>query len=159
LSIGITADQNTNAGRSRGNLGDFLPADAQFKSLQSVFVDFMFKYSGFSMMGEYVIRDTEDRNSYYLDESGDNILGYYYTGAALNLQAGWMFKNNVEVAGRYARLAPTNNLIGGDENHYFLALSKFIVGHKLKIQTDVGYIQKDLGDDGLMWRVQFDLHL
>ncbi|PHR49153.1 MAG: porin [Fluviicola sp.] len=159
LSIGVSVDQNTNAARSRGNLGDFLPADARFKSLQSIFVDFMFKYSGFSMMGEYVIRDTDDRNSFYLDESGQNIAGYYYTGAALNLQAGWMFKNNVEIAGRYARLAPTHDLIGVDENHYFLALSKFIVGHKLKIQTDVGYMQKDVVDDGLMWRVQFDLHL
>lgn len=70
-----------------------------------------------------------------------------------------MFKNNVEIAGRYVRLTPTHDLIGVDENHYFLALSKFIVGHKLKIQTDVGYMQKDVVDDGLMWRVQFDLHL
>lgn len=159
LSIGITADQNTDAARSRGNLGEFLPANAQLKSLQSVFVDFMFKYSGFSMMGEYVIRDTEDRMPSYLDETGTSVAGYYYTGAALNLQAGWMFKNNIELAGRYARLLPTNNLIGVNENHYFLGLSKFIVGHKLKVQTDVGYIQKDIIDDGVMWRLQFDFHL
>ncbi len=159
LSIGITVDQNDQAGRSRGNKGSFLPGNAELETLQTAFVDFMFKYSGFSMMGEYVLRDTKDRTSVYLDESGQNELGYYYTGAALNLQAGWMFKNNVEIAGRYARLSPTENAIGVDESHYFLALSKFIVGHKLKVQTDVGYIQKDLVEDGVMWRVQFDLHL
>jgi hypothetical protein len=159
FSLGITIDQNNDAARERGNLGSFLPDGARLKTLQTAFVDFMFKYQGFSMMGEYVIRDTKDRTSYYLDESGAIALGNYYTGAALNLQAGWMFKNNVEVSGRYAKLAPTNTSVGVDENHYFLGLSKFVVGHKLKVQTDVGYIQKDIVDDGVMWRVQFDLHI
>lgn len=159
FSLGITADQNNNSARERGNLGSFLPQNAQLKTLQSIFADFMFKYSGFSMMGEYVVKDTKDRSSVYVDEESGAPLGYYFTGAALNLQAGWMFKNNVEIAGRYARIVPTNTNIGVNENHYFLALSKFVVGHKLKIQTDLGYIQKDLIDDGVMWRVQFDVHL
>jgi hypothetical protein len=159
LSIGITVDQNTNSARSNGNLGSFLPTNAAFETLHTGFVDFMFKYDGFSMMGEYAIRNTKDGTAVYFDTEGENILGSYYTGAALNLQAGWMFKNNVEVAGRYARLGPTNNTVGVNENHYFLAFSKFIVGHKLKVQTDLGYLQKDLVDDGLMWRVQFDFHL
>lgn len=159
LSIGITVDQNNQSARSHGNLGSFLPANADLETLQTAFVDFMFKYQGFSMMGEYAIRDTKDRTAVYHDDKGEEVLGRYYTGAALNLQLGWMFKNNIEISGRYAKLAPTNTNIGVDENHYFLGLSKFIVGHKLKVQTDVGYMQKELVDDAVMWRLQFDFHL
>ena len=44
------------------------------------------------------------------------------------------------------------------ENQYTLGLSKFIVGHSLKIQTDVSYIDVANLGEKLLYRLQFDIH-
>ena len=159
LSVGITYDFNERAGRTNGNLGSFIEQNARLESLHSVFVDFMFNYQGLSLMGEYVIRETADGTSAYRDALTGDILGNYYTGTALNLQGGWMFDNNVEFSGRYAHVRPGDDSVGFNQDNFLLGLSKFIVGHQLKVQTDVGYLHRATADDGLMWRLQFELHL
>jgi hypothetical protein len=32
------------------------------------------------------------------------------------------------------------------------------VGHKLKVQTDLSYLSEDNGSNGLMYRLQLDIH-
>jgi len=44
------------------------------------------------------------------------------------------------------------------ESQYTIGVSKYIVGHKLKIQTDVSYLSKDESNNGMMYRLQFDIH-
>lgn len=165
LAIGFTYDHNDHAGRTNGNLGTFIEADDIYlKTLQTCFVDMMFKYKGFSMMGEYAIRGTSDKNPYVLDESGNKILDSkgksqkYYTGAALNIQAGYLFKGNYEFALRYTKLVPHNLSVGNDENQYFIGYSRYIKGHKLKVQVDLGYSSIVDRDDELIWRTQVDIH-
>lgn len=52
-----------------------------------------------------------------------------------------------------------DHLFNSMESQYTLGLSKYIVGHKLKVQTDVNYNKFDGGrPDGLMYRLQFDIH-
>jgi phosphate-selective porin OprO and OprP len=158
LAIGTTFDYNDKAGRTNGNLGSFISADnSQLKSLMSGYVDMMFKYKGFSMMGEYAIRGTKDKNTQIIDDLG-TVIATYYTGAALNLQAGYMFKKNYEFAVRYTKVVPHNALVGADENQYFIGFSRYIKGHNLKVQTDLGYVQLDGKDDELIWRTQIDIH-
>lgn len=165
LAIGFTYDQNDHAGRTNGNLGTFIEAEDDYlKTLQTGFVDLMFKYKGFSFMGEYAIRGTSDKNPYILYEFGDKILDSkgksqkYYTGAALNVQAGYLFKRNYELALRYTKLVPHNLAVGNDENQYFVGYSRYIKGHKLKVQMDLGYSAIDGRDDELIWRTQIDIH-
>ncbi len=158
LAVGFTYDLNQDAGRNRGNLGSFLSSDAQLKDLRSGFIDMMFKYKGFSMMGEFSIRGTEDDNPLVYDSNGTKV-GTYFTGSAINLQAGYLFKKNYEFAFRYTKLRTQNSSVGQDEDQYTLGYSKYIVGHKLKIQTDLGYYKRANKDDGLEWRLQFDFHL
>jgi phosphate-selective porin OprO and OprP len=158
LAIGATVDYNERAGRTRGNLGSFINASPdQLKTLKTAFVDMMFKYQGFSMMGEYAIRGTADKNPQVIDDLG-TVLAKYYTGSALNLQAGYMFKKNYEFALRYTKVVPHNATVGVDENQYFIGFSRYFKGHNLKLQTDFGYIQLDGKDDELVWRTQIDIH-
>ena len=116
----------------------------------------MFKYNGFSFMGEYANRDSKDP---YAKNSDGSLTGSeVQVGNGLNLQAGYLFKTNWELAGRYTNIAYDKTITGRDvENQYTLGVSKYIVGHKLKVQSDISYL--DFGsNDKLMYRLQFDIH-
>ncbi len=159
LAIGLTFDMNEEAGRSRGNLGSFfIGPNVLRKTLYTGFADMMFKYKGFSMMGEFAIRGTEGNNPTVYREDG-SVVGTYFTGSAINLQAGYLFEKNYEFSFRYTKVRTQNSSVGKDESQYFIGFSRYIVGHKLKIQSDFGYEQVEGGDDGLIWRLQLDFHL
>ena len=117
----------------------------------------MFKYKGFSLMAEYADRDAKDAIAKNTDgtETGDVV----QIGKGLNIQSGYLFKNNWEVSGRYSNVKLNKNITGKmPENQYTLGLSKFIVGHSLKIQTDVSYIDVANLGEKLLYRLQFDIH-
>ncbi len=167
LSIGITYDMNVDAGRERGQNGSFIKdsvGNYVGKTLNTLFVDLMFKYKQFSLMGEYANKTTLDGDANVY--SGTNIIGTYFTGTGLNVQAGWMFSNNWEVGMRYTDITPEIN-VSSIEKDYSLAVSKYFVGHKLKIQTDLTYRQKMVHNntsgnggknDNIYWRTQVDIH-
>jgi len=80
------------------------------------------------------------------------------TGSAFNIQAGYVFKKNWEIALRYTQVAPS---VKGKPQYeqYTFGASKYIVGHKLKVQADVGYmVTNNSPDRNLLCRLQLDLH-
>jgi hypothetical protein len=126
-------------------------------NINTVFIDAMFKYQGFSLMAEYADRDAGDPFAKNLDGTltGDEV----QVGNGLNLQAGYLLTNDWEVSGRYTNTELDTNITGNKlENQYTLGVSKYIVGHKLKIQSDVSYLSKGESNNGLMYRLQFDIH-
>ncbi len=168
LAIGITYDQNNGASRTRGNTGSFIEfgdsGDYSEETLKTFFVDAMFKYNGWSFMGEYADRDAED--PYARDSNGNANGAYYYVGKGLNLQLGYLFRNNWEIAGRFTDIKPDNridfNSVASEVTfkEYTLGLSKYVVGHKLKMQTDVVYRDNaNIPIDNLWYRFQFEIHL
>ncbi len=165
LSLGFTYDINNNAVRERGNLGDFILDNGSYtgKTLNTFYADLMFKYQGLSIMAEYANRETEDGNPIVLGADGITAIGEFYTGSALNVQTGYMFKNNYEIAARVTTIKPDLG-IDSDDTRYTLGFSKFVVGHKLKVQTDITYRSVttqgdvvDTKDDQFIWRTQFEL--
>lgn len=156
LAFAVALDKNHGASRTRGNKGPFIPENAVLKHLITGFADFMFKYKGFSVMGEYALRKTNRDGAGVSDVDGTN-LAFYQLGSALNLQAGYLFKSNFELAARYTYFTPHTFFGKPFTNHYTLGLSKYIKGHNLKIQTDLGYMQNYLINDGLSWRVQIEV--
>ena len=168
ISIGASYDLNVNAVRERGQNGSYIyDTDGSLvgKTLKTAFVDMMFKYKGFSVMAEYANRQTADGDN---DVYGDslNVIGTMYTGQALNVQAGYVFKNNYEIALRMTSIRPDMN-VSSNENEYGIGFSKYFVGHKLKIQTDINYRQRytygstalnNGANDQLFYRIQVDLH-
>lgn len=160
LAIGISYDINDNAVRERGQNGSFIFDDITEnytgKTLQTIFIDAMFKYQGFSFMGEFADRQTSDDDPVVKNELDEKI-GTFYTGTGLNLSVGYLMKNNWEVALRYTAINP-DEAVANDETEYTFGLSKYVVGHKLKIQTDLSYRDVENKNDKLFWRVQIDLH-
>lgn len=160
LAVAVAYDINNDAGRERGQKGSFIvdpEGDFAGKTINTLSADLMFKYQGLSIMAEYAQRSTADGDPhvYYGDES--EVIGTYYTGTGFNFSLGYMFKNNWEIAGRWTDIKPDKE-VANEETQYTLGLSKFIVGHKLKVQSDITYRAIDASDDDLFFRMQVDLH-
>jgi len=154
LAIAFAYDINKSAGRERGRGGSFIPVntDGTFsgQDLTNMHIDLMFKYEGISLMAEYANTSTTD-GPYVFNPEGEEI-GTYYTGTGVNVALGYMFKSNVEIAGRWTDIKPEEG-VASDETQYTLGLSKFIVGHKLKVQSDIMYRSIATSDDDLIYRM------
>ncbi len=159
LAIGATYDVNVDAVKTRSNQGSYMANDIGFyeTNISTVFVDAMFKYNGFSLMGEYSYRDAA--NPIAKNSDGTFTDQEVYTGQGLNFQGGYVFKSNWEIAGRYTSILPKTNFSSNEtQNQFTLGGSKYIVGHKLKVQTDLTYATVGGESSYLEYRLGFDLH-
>jgi phosphate-selective porin OprO/OprP len=151
LSIGVTGDYNSNAVRGRGNLGSFVTDDEGkyiSSDLATVFVDGIFKYKGLSLASEYAYRSSSDKQESFGYGNG-------FTGSA-----GYLFLNNIEIASRYTTITPISTFSGINEmDEYMIGVSKFIVGHSLKIQSDFSYTEVKNDTNFYMVRLQVELAL
>ena len=108
-------------------------------------------------MGEYAKRTADNEIATEADgitPTGDVVL----TGNALNLQAGYLFKNNYEIAGRFTTTNYESITNRDPEKQYTLGFNKFVVGHKLKVQSDISYTSVDGNEDNITFRLGFDIH-
>jgi hypothetical protein len=159
LSLAATYDHNNNAVKTRSNLGSYMRTDYGFyeTNINTLFLDAMFKYKGFSLMAEYADRDAKDPIAKNSDgtETGDIV----QVGTGLNIQSGYLFKNNWEVSGRYSTVELDKVTTGIDQEHqYTFGVSKYIVGHSLKVQSDISLIEIANQRDQYLYRLQFDIH-
>ncbi|MFL1011117.1 porin [Flavisericum labens] len=160
LMLGFTYNYNQDAVRERGFAGDYMiRTDGSIYETDqtTIFADAMFKYNGFSFMGEYAKRTADDEIATEADDTtptGDIVL----TGNALNLQAGYLFKSNYEIAARFTTLDYEAITQALPAKQYTLGVNKFIVGHKLKVQSDISYTTLDGNKDNITFRLGFDVH-
>ena len=159
LMVGLTYDYNKDAVKTRSNLGSYMLLDdgsLYETDITTLFADATFKYNGIAFVAEYAKRDADEAVAVNADgtETGDIVR----VGNALNMQLSYLLKNNIEVTGRYTTL-DFDDITGRDpQDQYTLGISKYVVGHKLKIQADVSYSTKDGDEDNILLRTGFDLH-
>ena len=153
LALGVTYDYNYGAVRSRGQLGSWLNDS---RNLYTWFVDAIFKQKGFSAMAEYADRQTEGTAVIERDSIG-NVTQSFYTGMAVNGQVAYLFKNNFEIAGRYTLLNQDRNTQRNDIRTYTIGVSKYIVGHSLKAQTDVTFREQINTPNLWLFRFQIEM--
>ena len=159
LALGVSYDHNNNAVKTRSNQGSYMTTDTGFfeTNINTLFVDAMFKYKGFSLMAEYSDRTAKDPFAKNSDGSltGDKV----EVGRGLNLQTGFLLNKDWEISGRYTNIKLDKNITGKNpESQYTLGLSKYIVGHSLKVQTDISHLEVTGGNNELMYRLQVDIH-
>ena len=160
LMLGFTYNFNEEAVRERGFAGDYMVRSDETiygTDQTTIFIDAMYKFNGFSFMGEYAKRTADNEIATETDgvtPTGDIVL----TGNALNLQAGYLFKNNYEVAGRFTTVDYESVTSKLPTKQYTLGFNKFVVGHKLKIQSDISYTTLDGDANNITFRLGFDLH-
>lgn len=163
LALGSTYSINSGASRQKQSGRFLIDEEGNYltNDLQTILVDMMFKYRGFSVMAEYAhkivankeIKEQEGLRLGLLDANGSS----YYTGAGFNVQAGYLFPNNMEVSARYTHVTPDTEVSFTGEKEYTLGLSKYIVGHSLKLQGDVSLFDiEGQADNDLRYRLQME---
>lgn len=168
LSIAAVYDYNDRAVKTRSNQGSYMTFDYDkddeiddyfHSNITTIFADLMFKYKGFSLMSEYAFRDASNVAETRENNDFSMTTRTVSTGSGFNIQAGYLFKNNWEIATRYTQIVPDKK--GANQyEQYTLGVSKYIVGHKLKVQADVSYLKTNHSPDSkLMTRLQIEMHL
>ncbi|MEP2023448.1 MAG: porin [Reichenbachiella sp.] len=159
LSLAATYDHNFGTSRQRGQLGlyilDEVDGEKIHSDLATIFVDMMFKYKGFSVMSEYVHKRVADGVVHGYTTSGEEI--YFYTGQALNIQGGYLFKNNMSIDARFTDIVPERVEIDDAERRYELGFGKYIVGHTLKFQASIAYRDRATKNDNMIYSAQFEI--
>lgn len=158
LSIGFTGHYNDGAIRQRGQTGRLLYDQ---RDLTSFFLDAIFKYNGWSFMTEYMTRSTDDPIT--LNEDGD--IRYVYAGNGTFLQGSYVFKSKWSLIGRIAFLNPVPEITDfTDEiNEYAVGVTRYIKGHKLKVQADIAYEDRhnayrdQIVEDN--WQIRFQVEI
>jgi hypothetical protein len=172
LVVGINGSYNQGVSDRRGRQsGTILYQDKAGKSILPDYAkfgaDFMFKYRGFSLLGEYVnarailpdsssiysrITNTGNTNTTFIINDLNDKIAYIKSrmilGSAINIQGGYMFKNRVSIDGRYTVVMPSDFsfLRNGQFNNrcrfYTLCISKYLGrNYGAKIQFSATYSQ------------------
>ncbi len=159
LAIGASYSYNNGMSRQKTTGRFLVDDDGNFleNNLETFFIDMIYKYQGFSLMGEYadnrVVGIDSDSRASLIDANGRS----YFTGQGINTQISYLLQNNLELAARYSRIMPDTDPEASFDgiNEYTFGLSKYIVGHNLKIQADVSLIDKTgASHNNLRYRLQ-----
>jgi phosphate-selective porin OprO/OprP len=159
LALGFAYDFNNNAAKTRSNQGAYMLNDTGFytTNIATFFMDAMYKHKGFSLMAEVANRTAEDAMARNSDGTltGDEV----QVGTGLNVQTGYLLSKTIEASLRYTNITLDKDITGkGAENQYTIGFSKYISGHKLKVQTDVSYTDVGFKTNKLLYRLQVDIH-
>jgi hypothetical protein len=160
LSIGATYNFNDGAGRQRGQLGSFMLDSSEIvttNDLSVIFLDLYYKNKGFSLMSEYANKRGKDK---VIASTTDGDLKYG-TGSGYMVMAGYLFKNNLEITGRYTNIEADDEAFSSvtTAEDYVIGVSKYIFRHALKVQTDLGYRDRKSKNDFLTFRFQVEVAL
>ena len=178
IVIGVKYSKNNGMSSRRGReSGSILYLnDANEESLPDYTkygADFMIKYKGFSMLGEYikteadVPKDITQRlrnngsTSTTFDVNGiqdveNYVKGRMMLGTAYNIQLGYLFKNGFSVDGRYTQLeADDNSFLNNGTfynrpEYYTIGLGKYLArNYGAKIQASYTYVRANPGINDL----------
>lgn len=160
LSAGVVYNYNNEAIRTQGQRGDLL---FQPKDLHHFFADMIFKYRGWSVLVEYLSRNTANPLSFNPADPEDFTL--VYKGFGTMLQGSYLFRKNYELVGRFDMVRPHEDIRTYRPERtiqYGIGANKYLRGHRLKLQTDLTYIRRrNLLNDGLtdalLMRFQIEL--
>ena len=155
LGIGVSYNFNQGASRQNGQLGHFVnDTNGIFEAdLSNIMADLIFKYKGWSVLSEFAQRTSN------ADFAGSGPLSSYYDlGSGFNFQTGYLFKSDHEIALRYTKVMAEEKYTSiKDRQQFTLGLSKYIVGHSLKCQTDFSYTKTEGDEDpAIMYRFQVE---
>lgn len=143
VSIASSYSYNDRAMRQQGQLGNDLYAA---RTLRTWAVDMVAKYNGWSWYSELMKRSTDDPHT--INHDNPELIRTVYTGHGWMSQLSYLFKNNFEVATRYARVTPSSKLYNNplhptvnekQTENYEAGVTQYIMAHRFKVQAGVIY--------------------
>jgi phosphate-selective porin OprO and OprP len=167
VSLAVTANYNDQAMRQAGALGNDL---YEARTLTTLEADVLFKYNGWAWYNEYINRQANNpvtTNPADLTRMRTAVVGIGYL-----TQLSYIFRNNFEVAARYAVTTPSRELYDNAEfptlaekrlEQTEFGVSKYLSGHRLKIQGNIIYGNRtDLLNNGYaggFWSAIFQVEI
>ena len=108
------------------------------------------------MLAEIAERNAE--NAIAKNEDGTATGDIVHTGLAINSQIGYLFENNFEIASRFSSIKYDDVVGIVNPEQYTLGVSKYLSGHKLKVQADITKSLLNGQDNEVIFRSGFELH-
>lgn len=167
VSLAATYSQNDLALRTQGQLGNDLYAA---RTMEAIEFDLLAKYQGWALYTEYMNRATSDPIT--INPANTSQISAVYAGSGFMSQLSYLFKNNFEIAGRYAMALPSSELYENANapslnekqmENYEVGVTKYLNGHRLKVQGGLMYskltdLRTDSFSDGY-WSTVFQVEL
>ncbi|WP_294822888.1 porin [uncultured Flavobacterium sp.] len=124
---------NNKARRAGGQLGNDL---FEKRDMQSLLLDGMVKYNGWSVMTAYMQRIANDPITVNPEDITD--LEYIFTGNGFDYQLSYLFPSNYEVIGRFSTQKANRDIaaLAPDTKQYSIGLTKYIWEHAFKAQME-----------------------
>ena len=141
LMISGAYSYNDRAHRTQGMLGDDI-AGKGTANIQSLFLDAMLKYQGWSLMYAYMNRNSDKTMFYNPTDVTD--FNYVYDGHGMDFQGSYTFPKHWEVIGRFSKQKVDKEIFEftPNANQYSLGLTKYIWEHAFKLQAEFTYEQQ-----------------
>lgn len=149
---------NDKARRTQGQLGDDL---FEKRDMQSILLDGMLKYNGWSFMAAYMQRIAD--NPVTVNPLDDTDIKYVFTGSGFDYQASYLFLSDYEVIGRFSTQKVNNDIssFAPDTKEYTIGLTKYVWEHSFKAQME--FTLDDLnysdGSSKQNWYLRFQVEM
>ena len=150
LSVAAAISQNNKTAKTGGQTGEFLYAT---RDITTLIFDAIFKYQGWAASSEYINRNTDLPIT--TNASGD--IRYVFKGYGVNTQLSKLVTRKTELAVRYSFVNPDEEIASVQDriDEAMLGVTRYINGHRIKIQGNVGYRWLDgmgsLKNEGNNW--------
>ena len=149
---------NNKARKTQGQLGNYL---FEKRDMQSLLLDAMFKYDGWSFQTAYMQRTAKDPVTYNPDDVTD--FNYVFTGNGLDYQLSYLFPSNYELIGRFStqKVHKDIEMYTPNINQYSLGVTKYIWEHSFKAQMEVSMDDLNYynGNSRQIWLVRFQVEI
>lgn len=135
ISLASSISFNNKASRVSGQLGSTLREN---RDLTTFIAEFFFKYRGWALAAEWINRKSS--NPFILDQETNTPAQIILEGSGINSQLSYLFKNNFELALRFASIKPADRVIDWhpEREEYLLGGTYYVNKHRIKVQLNIG---------------------
>lgn len=170
--IGAAASYNDGASNAVGEgHGDFILynglGEVQLPDYRQVYADILFKFKGFSFLGEYVVATATSLEGTYTDVSVSDALvptqisEFLALGSSYNVQLGYVTTSGYALDLRYDQVMPefeTNvNSVVAEMDSWTVGFSKYFKENALKIQAAVSSVNSEMNGNSVIGQLLFQV--
>jgi len=137
LMLSGAFQQNNHARRTQGQLGNDL---LEKRTMKSVLLDAMFKYSGWAAMSSFMSRTTT-QNAITYNPLNSTESNYAFVGNGFDYQLSYNTKRNYEFIGRYSiqNVGQDTKTLAPNTREYSFGVTKYFWEHTFKLQAEFNY--------------------
>lgn len=161
LSLAAAFSYNIKANRTGGSIGKLL---YEGRDIRSLFVDALFKHKGWSLAGEFALRNTlagQAPATFSSQDSTMSMPSLVYQGTGYNLDGSYVFLNQHSIVLRFSHLEPSESIKKYQKptSYWGLGWGQYLKGHRLKWQGELGqtFLSSESGMTSSSWALRFQI--